>query len=200
MSFTAKKRAYVKARLSGKNIQDSAKEAGYSVIAARASGSRLEKDPDVQAAFARCKAGGKLAAPKDPPPKTKIVNKTPAKTKKKAAEVPGQLKDDTESLPDWASMLAAPPTKKPTKSIEKKTPKEAPPAIETDDPLEFWRNMMRDKAEDPRLRLEASKALAAYTLPKPGDKGKKEEQKDAAKEVAKKFGAIAPPKLNLVKK
>jgi|SRR6187431_778239 len=200
MSFTAKKRAYVKARLSGKNIQDSAKEAGYSVIAARASGSRLEKDPDVQAAFARCKAGGKLAAAKDPPPKAKIVNKTPAKTKKKAAEVPGQLIDDTESLPDWASMLAAPPTKKPTKSMEQKTPKPELPAIEIDDPLEFMRQMMKDAGEDPRLRLEAAKQLAIFTISKPSDKGKKEEQKDAAKEVAKKFGAIAPPKLNLVKK
>lgn len=199
MSFTAKKRAYVEARLSGCNIQDSAIKAGYSVIAARASGSRLEKDPDVVAAFARLKAGGKIIPPKDPPPKPKAIGKTPSKTKQKAVKPP-ELPDDPAKMPDWASMLAPPPNKKPAKNMEKKTPKPAPPAIETDDPLEFMRLMMKDSDEDPRLRLEAAKQLALFTVSKPSDKGKKEEQKDAAKEVAKKFGAIAPPVMKLVKK
>jgi phage terminase small subunit len=203
MSFTAKKRAYVKARLAGKNIQDSAIEAGYSVSAARQSGSRLEKDPDVQAAMTRLKAGGKIDTPKDPPAKT-IVNKPDAKTKKPAlkpaGKAPKELKKDAAKMPDWVSMLAAPPGKKTEKKAVDIDPGEARGVDEIDDPIEFMRQMMKDRSEDPRLRFAAAKALAEFTVSKPGAKGKKEEQADAAKEVAKKFSSIAPPKMTLVKK
>jgi phage terminase small subunit len=199
MFFTAKKRLYVEARLSGKNQQDSAIAAGYAAAYAKQAGYRLELDPDVQLAFARYKSQGQIELPKDPPPKSEAASKTPAKPKKKAVKPP-ELPDDPAKMPDWASMLAAPPTKKPAKNMEKKTPKTAPPATETDDPLEFMRRMMKDAEEDPRLRLEAAKQLAMFTVSKPSDKGKKEEQKDAAKEVAKKFGPIAPPVMKLVKK
>ncbi len=56
--FTAKKRLYVEARLSGKNFTDAAIAAGCPVKYARQSGSRLEKDPDVVAAFRRYKEAG----------------------------------------------------------------------------------------------------------------------------------------------
>lgn len=200
MFFTAKKRAYVAARLAGKNIRDSAIKAGYSEATAQQSGSRLEKDPDVQAAIARAKAEGKIKIPKNPPPKQKPVNKTAPKSQKKAVVVPGDLQDETAKMPDWASMLAPPPPKKTNEKIQEQEAEGAQIEPETDDPLEFMRMMMKDKGEDPRLRLRAAEVLAAFTKPKPGDKGKKEEQADAAKEVAKKFGSIAPPKLNLVKK
>jgi phage terminase small subunit len=200
MFFTAKKRAYVEARLAGKNIRESAIKAGYSEATAQQSGSRLEKDPDVQMALARYKEQGKGEIPKDPPPKQKPVNKNAPKSKKKVATVPGELQDGTAKMPDWASMLAPPPPKKASKKSEEKEADDTPVEPETDDPLEFMRLMMKDRGEDPRLRLRAAEVLAAFTKPKPGDKGKKEEQAEAAKEVAKKFGAIAPPKLNLVKK
>lgn len=45
--LTAKKRLYADARMSGRNIKDSAIAAGYSESTARQSGSRLEKDQDV---------------------------------------------------------------------------------------------------------------------------------------------------------
>ncbi len=199
MFFTAKKRLYVEARLSGKNQQDSAVAAGYAAAYAKQAGYRLERDPDVQLAFARYKAQGKIDLPKDPPPKSEAVSKTPSKTKQKAVKPP-ELPDDSAKLPDWASMLAPSPNKKPAKNMEKKTPKTAPPAIETDDPLEFMRLMMKDAEEDPRLRLEAAKQLAMFTVSKPGEKGKKEVQVDAAKEVAKKFRSVAPPVMKLVKK
>ncbi|WP_341706520.1 terminase small subunit [Halopseudomonas sp.] len=68
-----------------------------------------------------------------------------------------------------------------------------------DDPLEFFKSMMNDPAEDPKLRLDAAKSLAAYTVAKPGDKGKKEDKADAAKKATRgKFGA-APPPLHAVK-
>jgi phage terminase small subunit len=200
MPFTNKKRLYVESRLNGKNIHDSAVLAGYSAATAHQSGSRLEKDPDVQAAIARAKADGKLAPPKNPPPKQKPVNKSAPKSKKAAVVMPGELQDDTAKMPDWASMLAPPPTKKASKKSIEKEAEAAPVEPDIDDPLDFMRHMMKDRGEDPRLRLRAAEVLAAYTKPKPGDKGKKEEQAEAAKEGAKKFGAIAAPKLNLVKK
>jgi phage terminase small subunit len=200
MVFTAKKRAYVAARLAGKNIRDSAIKAGYSEATAQQSGSRLEKDPDVQAAIARAKAKGKIIPPKNPPQKPKSVDKTAPKSKKKAAPIPGESQDEPAKMPDWASMLAPPPAKKSSKKTDEKAAEDEPIEPETDDPLIFMRHMMKNRGEDPRLRLRAAEVLAAFTIPKPGDKGKKEEQKDAAKEVAKKFVAIAPPVMKLVKK
>lgn len=67
------------------------------------------------------------------------------------------------------------------------------------DPLQFMRNMMNDLAEDPKLRLDAAKALASYTIPKPGDKGKKEEKADAAKKASGGKFSAAPPPLRAVK-
>ncbi len=64
------------------------------------------------------------------------------------------------------------------------------------DPLEFMRQMMNDLAADPKLRLDAAKALAAFTVAKPGEQGKKEQKADAAKKAgAGRFGQIAPPRL-----
>lgn len=57
-----------------------------------------------------------------------------------------------------------------------------PPA---DDPLAYMREVMNDHLEDPRLRLEAAKALAQYTHPKPGAQGAKASRKEAAKQAAK---------------
>ena len=50
-----------------------------------------------------------------------------------------------------------------------------------DDPLEFMRKLMNDPEADPKIRLDAAKALAAFTVSKPGEKGKKEEKLEAAK-------------------
>lgn len=197
MSFTAKKRAYVKARMAGKNIQDSAIEAGYSTAAARQAGSRLEKDAEVIAAFARLKAGGKIDAPKDTVKSSKIVNKKTSKPSAEKTAAPVESVGLGVDVPDWAKMLAPPKPKRKSKDIEE-TKEEI--VCQSDDPLDFMRHMMKDSSEDPRLRLEAAKSLAAYTLSKPGEKGKKEEKADAAKEVARKFGTIPPPKMQLVKK
>ena len=63
------------------------------------------------------------------------------------------------------------------------------PANQHTDPLEYMRQVMQDAEEDPRLRLEAAKALASFTIAKPGAQGKKEQQKDAARKAAEgRFG------------
>lgn len=66
-----------------------------------------------------------------------------------------------------------------------------PPRFE--DPLEFLKHVTNDCGEDPRLRLDAAKAWASFTVAKPGEKGKKEEKADAAKKVASKFATASAP-------
>jgi phage terminase small subunit len=69
----------------------------------------------------------------------------------------------------------------------------------SDDPLEFMRQIMNDLVADPKLRLDAAKALAGFTIAKPGEKGKKEEKADAAKSAATGKFASAPAPLRAVK-
>lgn len=65
--------------------------------------------------------------------------------------------------------------------------------------LDFMRGLMADKNADPRLRLSAAKALAGFTLIKPGEQGKKEQRKAAAEEAGEnsRFG-LRRPKLTVV--
>ncbi|EOZ4999722.1 terminase small subunit [Pseudomonas aeruginosa] len=55
----------------------------------------------------------------------------------------------------------------------------------SDDPLEFMRQVMNDLEADPKLRLDAAKSLAAFTVAKPGEKGKKEERQEKAEQAGK---------------
>ena len=84
----------------------------------------------------------------------------------------------------------------------------APPAgdpvpyipLSADDPLDFFKGMMNDLEADPKLRLEAAKALASFTVSKPGEKGKKEQVQEAAEQVASgRFGLRKPGQLRAVK-
>lgn len=68
------------------------------------------------------------------------------------------------------------------------------------DPLEFMRQMMNDLEAEPKLRLDAAKALASFTVAKPGEKGKKEQVQEAAEQVATgRFGLRKPGQLKAVK-
>lgn len=68
-----------------------------------------------------------------------------------------------------------------------------------DDPLAFMLKLMNDPVQDPKLRLEAAKALASFTLSKPGDKSKKAEKKEAASKIQSsgRFAASKPPTLRV---
>ena len=66
------------------------------------------------------------------------------------------------------------------------------------DPLELMKQMANDLSLDPKVRLDAAKSYASYTVAKPGEKGKKEEKKEKAEEVAKRFATTAPPSLRSV--
>ena len=54
---------------------------------------------------------------------------------------------------------------------------------------------MRNPQEDKGRRMQAATLAAPYVHPKKGESGKKEERHDAAKKVASRFSAGAPPKL-----
>lgn len=86
--------------------------------------------------------------------------------------------------PQHVQATTAPP-------MQDDTPGIIPPA---EDPLTFMRTMMNDLYTDPKLRLDAAKALAAFTLAKPGEKGKKEERAEAAaKASGGRFSSAPPP-------
>lgn len=77
----------------------------------------------------------------------------------------------------------------------KKTPEIIDLSVQYDDPEKFLRAVMNDSATDAKLRVDAAKALMPYIHVRKGEGGKKEQQADAAKKVASKFAAAAPPKL-----
>lgn len=65
------------------------------------------------------------------------------------------------------------------------------------DPLSFFERMMNDAEEAPKLRLEAAKALANFTVAKPGDVGKKVARQASAEKSASggRFSTPRAPKL-----
>lgn len=60
-----------------------------------------------------------------------------------------------------------------------------------DDPASFLKAVMNDSGTDQKLRVDAAKALLRGS----SEVGKKELKQEAAKKVAAKFTASAPPKL-----
>jgi phage terminase small subunit len=62
------------------------------------------------------------------------------------------------------------------------------------DAVTFFFQVMNDLRADPKLRLDAAKSHAMYTVAKPGEMGKKEQRKeDAQRSGAGKFATAAPP-------
>lgn len=156
--MTKRKKDYADARMRGLNQKDSAMAAGCPEKSAKQDGYRLEKDRDVQAVIGRVIASRKADKPE-------LVEKVPRvkaeKPEPKPAREPKPL-----PIPDDVYM-PAPSAKR--------------------DPLEFLAGVMNDMAADPKLRVDAAKALASFTVAKPGEKGKKEMANEKAEKVADKF-------------
>jgi len=74
-------------------------------------------------------------------------------------------------------------------------PSESLPPLAITDPLDYMRLVMNNEKEDPKIRLDAAKSLAAFITPKPGATVKKDVDKEAAEKAAAKFAPSAPPKL-----
>lgn len=103
---------------------------------------------------------------------------------------------------DVAAYLAA--NKKDVPVAGKATPPPPAPAPTFDisaallhtDPKAFLTAAMNDGALDPKLRIDAAKALMPFTHNKLGEGGKKDQRQDAARKAgAGKFGSAEPPKL-----
>lgn len=104
----------------------------------------------------------------------------------------GETLEEPTPEPKQTTPKSTPPPAQ--KEVYQKPP--APPVNGDEDPLVFMRQMMCDPEEDPRLRLDAAKALAAYVHPKQGEKGKMELKKESAEKAHSKFKpAVAPVKL-----
>ncbi|MGR2664286.1 terminase small subunit [Chromobacterium haemolyticum] len=96
--------------------------------------------------------------------------------------------------PDVVEYLA-----KHRKAVENGSPPPSAPtfdlgkALQHSDPLAFLKAAMNDPELEPRLRIDAAKAMLPFTHKKLGEGGKKDEKDEAAKRAANKFGALAPP-------
>lgn len=75
----------------------------------------------------------------------------------------------------------------------------AAPALQYDDPLDFLLTVMNDPAASRAERMRAAITVAQYRHAKKGERGKKEQRRDAAHQVAGgRFAPGAPPKLRAV--
>ncbi|MNM07996.1 hypothetical protein D3C76_103520 [compost metagenome] len=63
------------------------------------------------------------------------------------------------------------------------------------DPKSFLLAVMNDLGTEPKLRVDAAKALMPFVHQRKGEGGKKEERQKVAEQAASKFGRQAPPKL-----
>ncbi len=70
---------------------------------------------------------------------------------------------------------------------------------EFDDPRDFLTAVMNEQSAEPRLRVDAAKALMPYVHGKVADQGKKEARQDAAKEAGRGRYAQGKPPLSVVK-
>jgi phage terminase small subunit len=68
-----------------------------------------------------------------------------------------------------------------------------PPLASTVQPLDYMLTLMRDQNANPEMRARMAVAAAPYVHPKVGEQGKKEQKNEAAKKIASRFGASAPP-------
>jgi phage terminase small subunit len=94
------------------------------------------------------------------------------------------------SVPAQVALAADPPAAEPDRPAASTVPD-----AESSDPKVWLTAVMLSATTDPRLRMDAAKALLPFVHAKIGEGGKKDQQKDAAKKAASKFVAATPPKL-----
>ncbi|WP_053842944.1 hypothetical protein [Paracidovorax avenae] len=122
----------------------------------------------------------KKAAPADAPKPAAPAKRQPSARKTEAPPLDADGYKTDASWPFGQERPLAPP---PPKDLSDLTP------------LDFLLEVMRDAGEELRTRMQAAQLAAPYVHAKKGEAGKKEEKQDAAKKVASRFTAAAPPKL-----
>ncbi|MDH0646208.1 terminase small subunit [Pseudomonas sp. GD03858] len=176
MALTSRKRAFIAALREGASNRDAAVAAGYSEKTASAAGSRLVKDKDVAAELLKLRALGLM------PPGVK-----------------GDVKADVKTTP--ASKPAKEAAQDPDPSPSTDDPAEPEPAgfdlmqaLLHRDPKDFLLSVMNDLESEPKLRVDAAKALMPFVHPRKGESGKKDQAQAKAEQAASgKFGARRGP-------
>lgn len=184
MALTPKKRAFIDAVRGGASNKDAAIAAGYSAKTASAAGSRLAADVDVKLELHKLNAlapkGSVVKADVKASPKQERRPRAP-KAEPAPADAPEQVADD--DLGDEPGPAGFDLAK----------------ALTHADPKDFLLAVMNDMGTEPKLRVDAAKALMPFVHQRRGEGGKKEQAKDKAKEAAAgKFGTRQPPQLKAV--
>lgn len=173
MSLTPKKRRFVDAIRAGATNKDAAIAAGCSAKSASAAGSRLAKDPDVVQELHKLNAlpldGGGV--------KAGVKGSVKAEGSKRQAKTEPPPPDTAASALDDLELEGVDPTL----------------MQQHDDPLDFLRAVMNSQLTDPKLRVDAAKALMPFIHQRRGEGGKKEEAKKKATAAAGKFSPSPPP-------
>ncbi|UDG74231.1 terminase small subunit [Achromobacter sp. 77] len=164
MALTDKKRRFVDALLSGLSGAKAAIHAGYSENGAAQAAARLMRDKHVLAALGRSAQVNKSV-------NKKAVNKTATQAEPAppdgGSQGPATGSDPMDEIGLKALGL-------------------------TSDPRAVLVAIMNDVGEEPKLRLEAAKALMPFTHGKIAEQGKKGAKQEAANKAAS-GGRFAPP-------
>jgi len=164
MALTDKKRRFVDALLSGLSGAKAAIHAGYSENGAAQAAARLMRDKHVLAALGRTAQVNKSV-------NKKPVNKTAAQAEPASPDGGPQDTAAGTDLMDGIGLKAL---------------------GLTSDPRAVLVAIMNDAGEEPKLRLEAAKALMPFTHGKIAELGKKGAKQEAANKAAT-GGRFAPP-------
>jgi len=167
MALTDKKRRFVDALLSGLSGAKAAIHAGYSENGAAQAAARLMRDKHVLAALGRNAEVNKSVNKKRINKEAEPANPTEPVS---AAGEPQDTGADTD-LMDGIGLKAL---------------------GLTSDPRDVLVAIMNDVGEEPKLRLEAAKALMPFTHGKIAEQGKKGAKQEAANKAAT-GGRFAPP-------
>lgn len=170
MSLTAKMRKFAQAVVSGLSNKDSAITAGYKENNAGVQGAKLRNNPDIISYIEKLKADKKLTSDTQ---KVKVE-----KEKVKA-----------ENFVEVVSVERIEPEVEQANGQFVGRDDIAVGGV--DDPLEYLKKVWTNELEDPDLRLKAAQAAMPYVHGKVGTKGKKETQKDEARDIAGGAGKFA---------
>ena len=170
MSLTAKMRKFAQAVVSGLSNKDSAITAGYAEKTAAQAGAKLAKNPDIISYIEKLKADKKLTSD----------------TQKVKSE---KEKVNAENFVEVVSVERIEPDVEQANGQFVGRDDIAVGGV--DDPLEYLKKVWTNEMEDPDLRLKAAQAAMPYVHGKVGTKGKKESQKDEARDIAGGAGKFA---------
>lgn len=176
MALTSRKRAFIAALREGASNRDAAVAAGYSEKTASAAGSRLVKDKDVAAELLKLRALGLM----------------PADVK---ADVKARVKPGQAPVPSTQAESATEPPPPKDEPVDREPAGfDLMQALLHRDPKDFLLSVMNDLESEPKLRVDAAKALMPFVHPRKGESGKKDQAQAKAEQAASgKFGARRGP-------